>query len=424
MIRMLVLLLVLSALPACSTAGAGGTVQIMAYWTGQEKAKFLEVLAAFEADEDIDVKYVGTRALSQVLQSEVRQGTPPDIAVLPSPGELANYARRQYLVPLDEIVDPRGDEYSAEWLKLEKASTEKRYAVAVKADLKSAIWYNPKALPAPLPRTGAELLALTRTLAESGRTPWCMGLGGTPDSGWPGTDWIEDILLHQAGPGVYQRWAAGNLAWTSPEVRRAWTTWNELTGGTSVRGGPKSALLTDFGDAGRALFPQPPGCLLDHQASFITGVYAGYDTAPKAEQDFDFFPFPSFDDKPPSSVVSADLAAMFTNTPQARKLINYLASERAQRIWPGSGGAFSPNRKVGPSVYGNAVSRKIAATLTSDEPLCFDASDLMPPKVRTAFYRAALEYVDDPSRLEALLGKLEIVRAGVPHEERLEFPCG
>ncbi|MEU3647278.1 ABC transporter substrate-binding protein [Lentzea sp. NPDC034063] len=422
MTRLLVLLLLLSGVSACSGSGSKGTVQIMASWTGQEEARFLEVVAPFEAAENIDVKYVGTRALSQVLQSEVQQGTPPDIAVLPSPGELANYARNDHLIPLDSIVASASDEYSDQWLNLEKVR-QKRYGVAVKADLKSAIWFNTKALPGPKPGTGEELLALTRTLADGGRTPWCMGMGATPDSGWPGTDWIEDVLLHQAGPDVYRQWAASRWPWTSPEVRQAFTTWTRLAGGDTVRGGPKSALLTDFGDAGRSMFGPQPSCLLDHQASFITGVYEGYDTAPKAEQDFDFFPFPAFEGKPRSWVVSADLAAMFNDTPAARKLINYLASAPAQQIWPRNGGAYSANRGVGPSVYGDAVSRKVAATLTSDESLCFDASDLMPPKMRTAFYRAVLEHLDDPAKLDALLQKLEIVRTGVPEEERLEFPC-
>ncbi|GLY47723.1 ABC transporter substrate-binding protein [Lentzea sp. NBRC 102530] len=427
MIRLLIVLVLLSALPACSGAGAAGKVQIMASWTGQEEQRFLEVLAEFEKDENVVVEYVGTRALSQVLGSEVRQGTPPDIALLPSPGELAAYARDGHLVPLDGIVPSGQDEYSAQWLALEKVALrdggEQRFAVAVKADLKSAIWFNPGTLRSPVPRTGEELLALSDELAAGGRTPWCMGLGATPDSGWPGTDWIEDVLLHQAGPDVYRQWAASKLPWTSPQVREAWTTWSRLAGATTVRGGPKSALLTDFVDSGRALFGPQPGCLLDHQASFIMGVYQGYDTAPEVARDFDFFPFPAFAGKPPASVVSADLAAMFTDTPQARRLISYLASEKAQRIWPRNGGAFSTNRKVGPSEHRDDVSKKIATILTSDQSLCFDASDLMPPKMRTAFYRAVLEHVDDPSRLESLLEKLEIVRSGVPEEERVEFPC-
>lgn len=411
MIRLLVLILVLAGLPACASSGSAGTVQVLASWTGGEEKSFRAVLDAFEAEENIRVEYVGTRAVGQVLQSDVQQGSPPDIAVLPSPGELASYARDGYLVPLDDIVEERGDEYSGQWLQLEKAATRHRFAVAVKADLKSMIWYNPRVMTGPKPTTGEELLAL-------GAEQWCLGMGAPPDSGWPGTDWIEDVLLHQAGPKAYRDWASGKLEWTSDAVRQAWTTWRQLLPSNRA----KSALLTDFGDAGRPMFAQPPGCRLDHQASFIMGTYRG--DGHEAGRDFDFFPFPAFGSQPPAWVVSADLAAMFNDTPQARKLISFLASERAQRIWPQNGGAFSVNRKVGQSVYGDAVSKKVADALTTASTLCFDASDMMPTTVRAAFYRAVLEYLDDPNRLEALLGKLETVRRNAPNDEWLDFPCG
>jgi alpha-glucoside transport system substrate-binding protein len=415
-------LFALACVPACASAGSAGTVTILASWSGAEEQSFRKVLADFEAKENIEVDYIGTRALGQVLQSEVQKGTPPDIAVMPSPGELATYARKGYLHELDEIVRQPADEYGSQWLELEKAATRNRYAVAVKADLKSVVWYNPARLAGPKPQTGAELVALTANAVAGGGTPWCMGMGATPDSGWPGTDWIEDILLHQSGPEVYRQWASGTLPWTSAPVRAAWTTWGQLAGPDAVRGGPNSALLTDFADSGRPLFAQPPGCLLHHQATFVMGTYQGFGAG--VGRDFDYFPFPTFGDTPRAWEVSADLAAMFNDTPEARKLIDYLASERAQRIWPSDGTAFSVNRKVDRGVYADDVSRRIAETLTSDETLCFDASDLMPAAMRTVFYRAVLEYLNDPAQLDALLGKLDAVRGGVNAEEWLDFPCG
>jgi alpha-glucoside transport system substrate-binding protein len=407
------LLVVLMNLSACAGPGSAGTVTILASWSGSEEASFRKVLAAFEAEENIKVNYVGTRALGQVLQSEVQKGTPPDIAVMPSPSELATFARRGYLKRLDDVVGQQDGEYSQQWLQFEKVAQQDRYGVAVKADLKSMIWFSPQHQPQSKPQTGDELTAPG--------AQWCMGMGATPDSGWPGTDWIEDILLHQSGPEVYQQWAAGKLKWTSEPVRRAWTTWGKL----KVPANKQSVLLTDFGDAGQPLFTGP-GCKLDHAASFTMGSYQGYDGKPVPGKDkgFDFFPFPTFGDVPRAWEVSADLAGMFNDTPQARKLIKFLASPRAQSIWPEAGGAFSVNRKVDRTVYRDDVSRRIADTLTSKEILCFDASDLMPATIRTTFYRAVLEYLNNPSQLDELLRKLEMVRANIKPGDWLDFPCG
>ncbi|WP_447007891.1 hypothetical protein ACRAKI_16065 [Saccharothrix isguenensis] len=82
------------------------------------------------------------------------------------------------------------------------------------------------------------------------------------------------------------------------------------------------------------------------------------------------------------------------------------------------------NRKVLPEVYADAVSRRIAATLTSPGTFCFDASGLMPGVMRTAFYRAALEYVNDPARLDTVLAQLDTVRTNIGRDEWLDFPCG
>jgi alpha-glucoside transport system substrate-binding protein len=419
---LLTALLVAAGLAGCAGAGATPTVTILGSWTGAEEESFEAVLAAFEAEEDIKVEYSGTRALGQVLRSEVQQGTPPDLAVLPSPGELANYARDGYLHALDDVLGPQTDEYSGQWVELERAATGSRYGVAVKADLKGTVWFNPKRLPAPKPETEAELSAFLRDVA--GAAPWCMGMGATPDSGWPGTDWVENVLLQQAGPDVYRQWAGGRLAWTSEPVKRAWLTWGQFIGPDAVRGGPKSVLLTDFVDAGRGLFDQSAGCLLDHQGTFAMSTYKGYGMPLVAGEDFDFFPYPSSTGGERAWEVSADLAAMFNRTPESEKLIKFLASARAQEIWPRGGGAFSVNRKVPTAVYGDDVSRKIASTLTSSGTFCFDASDLMPGVMRTAFYRAALEYVNDPARLDTVLAQLDTVRTNIGPDEWLDFPCG
>jgi alpha-glucoside transport system substrate-binding protein len=415
---LLTALLAAAGLTGCAEVGDHPTVTILGSWTGAEEESFEAVLAAFEAEEDIEVDYSGTRALGQVLRSEVQQGTPPDLAVLPSPGELANYARDGYLQPLDDVLGPQADEYSDQWVELERAATDRRYGVAVKADLKGTIWFNPKRLPEPRPRTEAELSAFLGSIG--GVAPWCMGMGATPDSGWPGTDWVENILLQQAGPDVYRQWAAGQLKWGSEPVRRAWRTWGEL----AVRGGAKSVLLTDFTDAGRGLFAEPAGCLLDHQATFAMSTYKGYGMPLVAGEDFDFFPYPSSTGGERAWEVSADLAAMFNRTPESEKLIKFLASARAQEIWPRGGGAFSVNRKVPTAVYADDVSRRIATTLTTSGTFCFDASDLMPGVMRTAFYRAVLEYVNDPGRLDTVLAQLDTVRDNIGRDEWLNFPCG
>ncbi|GAA2329409.1 ABC transporter substrate-binding protein [Streptomyces cuspidosporus] len=384
---------------------SGGTIRVLASWTGSEEDAFRQVLDAFTAEHHIRVEYQGTTALREVLLSEVRSGTPPDIAVLPSSGELTAYAANGYLAELGPVV-PEG-EYTPLWTP-RLTENGPVYGIAVKADLKGIVWYDgtrhrPRDLPA---------------LAADGRQ-WCVGMGDGATSGWPGTDWIEDILLRQQGKQVYERWATGELAWDDPRVARAWRTWGELLSGAAAR----TALGTDFRAAGKKLFAERPPCALEHQGSFIRGSYPGPHRAR-----FGFSSDVLGPPRPPGGPggaheVSGDFAALFKNTghtEQARELLRYLAGVEGQRTWaehtpPGSARPFSANSEVPVSVQrDDRIAQSIARTLQSSS-LCLDASDAMPPRMRLAFQRAVLTFLSYPdadkkNRLGPLLGSLEKVR--------------
>lgn len=403
-----------AGLAGCGDRGGSDTVTLLGIWTGGEQAEFVQVLAAFEEQSGIQVVYTGARDAANVLESDVRAGNPPDLAVLQTPYELSAYAG-EHLVPLDGVLDREVIQsgYAPPWRELMRGGTSTYQAVIVKATLKSLVWYAPDAFDphgyAP-PATWAQLRELTDRIRAAGDAPWCLGLESTPSSGWPGTDWIEDILLHQQGPAAYQAWAAGNLPWTSPAVTDAWRAWGSLLrGGDAVHGGAHAALITNFADAGRPLFAAPPGCYLHHAASFIRGMYEGYAEPGQG----DFFPFPEITPGYGNTrVVAADLMVMFRDTPAARELVNFVATPQAQRIWPALGtGALSVNDEVPPEVYADEPSRRTAALLTDPDSLVyFDASDQMPADVREAFNQAVLRYLAAPDELDVILADLDLVR--------------
>ena len=83
------------------------------------------------------------------------------------------------------------------------------YGIWYRASVKSLVWYNPKAFEAQgftVPTTWDEMLALSDQIVAAGAMPWCIGLESGDATGWPGTDWIEDIMLRTAGPDVYDQW--------------------------------------------------------------------------------------------------------------------------------------------------------------------------------------------------------------------------
>ena len=392
----------------------GGTVTVLGVWSGSELESFLAMVKHFEARTGVKVQLEGSQE-NGVLTARIQSGTPPDVAVLSAPVQMREFARAGKLVPLDSVLDMNAmrSQYGQSWMDL--ASVDgKVYGIFVKIALKGLIWYNPKAFASAgytVPTTWDEMLTLTERIAAEGKTAWCIGLESSAASGWPATDWIEDIVLRTAGAAAYDKWSRHEIAWTDPAVRRAWELFGQIaTNPKYAYGGRYGVLITNFKESAFPLFTNPPDCFLHHQATFIQDFIQQQYPALKPGEDFDFFAFPPIDpDVPKIAGIAGDLFGMFRDTPQTRALIRYLTTPSAQAIWVKRGGTLSPNRRVPPEDYPDPLGRRAAQILTSADMVRFNASDLMPEAVNAAFWKGTLDYVQSPTRLDAILQNLERV---------------
>jgi alpha-glucoside transport system substrate-binding protein len=395
---------------ACTPApqgNIGGTVRVVGSWSGREEESFLAMIRPFEQRTGVTVQYFGTRDLSAKLWEGVAKGTPPDVAGLPGPGQMAEFARVGALKDLGEEIDVA--RYKAETVPafIELGTIDGRLVgVFIKATLKGLIWYNPRMYTLETPSTWTDLEARADQAARGDTKTWCVGLESQATSGWPGTDWIEDIVLRQSGPDVYDDWTEGRVRWTSPEIRSAFEHYGDIIEDSWA--GPSGVIATTFEDGGNQLFEDPPGCLFHHQGTFMTEFFKS--RAGARDSEYDFFPFPVLDDRFANSVTGGgDLFGMFTNTPQAKALMQYLLTPEAQSIWVSRGGALSVNTRV--TDYPDAISRRAAQVLTTAERFRFDASDLMPEAMGTAFLQAVLDYTRSPASLDSILASLDAVQA-------------
>jgi len=361
------------------------------------------MVAPFEASTGIDVQYTGTRDLTTVLSTGVQAGILPDVAGLPTLGSLIDWTKQGALKPLDDVLDIAAYKAETAPALVELGTVDGKISgVFIKAAVKGLIWYNPANYTAGAPDTWDALNA-TATSGEAKR--WCIGLESGAASGWPGTDWIEDFVLRQSGPDVYDAWVAGTQKWTSPEIKAAFEAFG--TAVAETYGGSDAILTTNFGDGGNQLFTDPAGCLFHHQASFITDFFKKQGGAKDGQ--YDFFRMPDINPAFAGATTGAgDLFGMFNDTPQARALMAYLVTADAQAIWVGLGGALSANNKV--TEYPDDISKRSAEILANAGVFRFDASDLMPAAMNSAFWTAILDFVKDPGQLDAVLTNLDSVQ--------------
>lgn len=362
------------------------TITVFSMFTGAQQEQFERSLIPFEEETGIDVVYEGSDAFPQLIVERVEAGEPPDIAIFPQPNLITQFAQQGELVPITDFIE-RGQlrkAYSDAWIDLVSVD-ETPYALWLRASVKSLVWYRPTAFAAQgydIPTTWSALIALSEQIVADGGTPWCIGLESGAATGWPGTDWIEDILLRTAGPEAYRQWISHELPFNSPPVLKSMQSFSQILHRPNfVDGDAKSTVSKPYGETVLNILSEPPNCYLYRQASFVS-AYLPDDKA--ARVDYDVFPLPSIDERFGMPIlVAGDALGMFRDTPETRALMTYFATPEAQEILANEAGFISPHSQFDIEKYPNLVTQKIATILLNADVVRFDGSDMMPETIGT-----------------------------------------
>ena len=386
------------------SGGAGAEVTVVGSWGGSEQDSFLAMVKPWEDRTGNKVKYTGSRGLGAYLTTAVASGTLPDLAGLPGPGEMVQFAKAGALKPLDSVLDMNAYKADTTTALVDLGSSVgKVVGVFMKLSVKGFIWYNKANYDGKVPANWDAVMATSKGPANS---LFCVGLESGADSGWPGTDWVEDFIIRQSGPQVYDSWVAGTTKWTDPAIKSAFEAFGDVL--ENSFGGVAKVNSTNFGDGGNDLFTTPPGCLFHHQASFISDFFKKQGGA--KDGDFDFFVMPEINSQYKGALTGGgDLFGLFSDKAAAKDLLKYLVSAEAQQIWADRGGFISANTKV--TKYPNAVEQKSADAIKGASVFRFDGGDLMPGTMKAEFFSAMVQFAEDQSKLDSILAHLDEVQA-------------
>jgi ABC-type glycerol-3-phosphate transport system substrate-binding protein len=418
--RRLVLLAFLTALAALASAAAAfsagtqSSISVMAVWTGAEQKSFQAVLSAFQQSSGVSVKYTPAGdQLPTVLATAVEGGNPPDVAVLPQPGLMRDFADKGALKPIAFASGVIGANFAPVWKQLGSVNG-KLYGLFFKGANKSTVWYNTKVFQnagAKPPTTWNQFLQLAPLIRNSGVPPYSIGAA----DGWTLTDLFENIYLRQAGPANYDKLASHTIPWTHPTVKAALRTMATMVNNPSlVAGGTAGALQTDFPTSVTQVFAPQPKAAMVFEGDFVAGVITS-STKARPTRDFNVFAFPSIGNAPPSVVGGGDVAVMFKDSDAARQLIRYLATPQAATIWAKRGGFSSPNRRVPANAYPDALTRTTATALAQARVFRFDLSDLQPAAfggtVGQGLFKLFQDFVRKPADINGVAAKMEAAAA-------------
>jgi alpha-glucoside transport system substrate-binding protein len=383
---------------------SGQTLSIFGPWLTADQENFQKVIDGFTAATGATVEYAGSDSFEQQIVIDVQAGSPPNIAVFPQPGLAADLASRGSLTPLgDDVKTFLVENYSAgqSWVDLSSYPDEngdtQLFAFPFKADVKSLVWYSPDNFADAgyeVPESMEDLIALSDQIVADGGTPWCIGLGSGGATGWPATDWVEDIMLRTQSPQVYDQWVTNQIPFNDPRVVAAIETFGSFARNEAyVDGGVAAVGTTDFRDSPKGLFAVPPKCYLHRQASFIPAFFP---EGTEVGTDADFFYFPAYADEDLGKPVlgGGTLFAVTEDSEAAQAFIKYLETPDASEIWMGLTGFLTPHSGVDTAKYANDTLRGLGDILLNATTFRFDGSDLMPGAVGAgSFWTGMVDYV-------------------------------
>jgi alpha-glucoside transport system substrate-binding protein len=385
---------------AAATDLSGQELRITGPWTGLDADIMNSVAAYFEAATGAVVNYSGSDSFEQDIVISIQANSPPNIAVFPQPGLAADMAGRGALSPLpDGTADWIVANYAAgqSWVDLgtyaDENGADQLFGFFYKVDLKSLVWYSPEAFDEAgydIPTSMEDLLALTDQIVADGETPWCIGLGSGAATGWPATDWVEDMLLRTQPPEVYDGWVSNEIPFTDERIVAAIEAFGQFARNDAyVNGGSGAVATTDFRDSPAGLFSFPPECYLHRQASFIPTFFPeGSESA--------FFYFPSSDAAGLGNPVlgAGTLWAITEASDAADAWVDFMQTPIAHELWMAQSGFLTPYNAVNPAVFPTDAQRAMNDILLGATTFRFDGSDLMPGEIGAgAFWTGMVDYV-------------------------------
>jgi alpha-glucoside transport system substrate-binding protein len=384
-------LAVTSVLAACGSGGGGSDDKKVSVWMSVDPLVFAGLKKQIVAEAKAkgitaDVQKVDN--INQLIMTKIQANDTPDIALIPQPGVVADMVKRNAAKPLDDVLDMNALKSDMVPGTLEAGTVDgKLYGVLVSMNVKSLVFYPKVAFDKAgykAPDSLDALTALGDQIKKDGTPPWCFAIGSDAATGWPATDWFEDLIMQQSGPDVYKDWVTHKVKFDSDPVKKAadYLDKTMFTDG-NVAGGRKSIASTAFGDADNPMWDPKPGCMLLKQGNFIVSKdFMPANVVADVDKNIGVFGFPPAEAGGENPTLGGgDMATLLSDTASAKTVMKILAGDKIGKDAAPSSSFLSPHKNFDVSLYPSDLTRSIADVAYKTDQFLFDGSDSMPGAV-------------------------------------------
>jgi alpha-glucoside transport system substrate-binding protein len=397
------------------SSNTSNTIEVMYAFTGGQEEGFKAEVDAWAAENDVTIKYAQTGNFNQLINTRVQGNDAPDVALFPQPGIMKDMADQDLLADLSDVVESSELDNMVQGV-LETGQVDgTQYAVPMSINVKSIVFYPKQPFEAAgytAPTTYDELVALSDEIQATGTTPWCFGIESEAATGWPATDWVENLMVINNGADVYNQWVNHEIPFNDDTVAETLQQMDDLLLADGRTNGGRSAIASNnFGTAALPLFDEPPGCFMYRQGNFVAqeGVFPD-EVIADIDNIVGVFAMPGLTAADKPVLGGGDLAGIFSkDNESAQKLVQFLASaDFGTTEYGASGNWISPRTDFDVSLYPSETWKKIAQVAYESTDFVFDGSDQMPGEVGSgSFWREMTAWISGGQDATVTLDNIE-----------------
>tara|TARA_B100001113_G_C21086204_1_gene612221 strand:- start:370 stop:1635 length:1266 start_codon:yes stop_codon:yes gene_type:complete len=330
------------------------------------------------------------------------QNTGIDIAIIPNPQGVVNLGERSVVLPIDNIISEDTFNYfyskHLQSITTSKNST-KNYGAFFRLFPNSMIWYSVEKyneIGAPEFESYEEILDFTLTYSQNNKNLWCLDIESGASTGWIATNWLEDLILSQHGPEIYDEWSNQNILSSENKILNSISSIGKLVFiDNAVYGTNKRVVRKEFRNNFKNLLSKDVDCVFSwagHYANFYMPKDKTFGT------DYNFFKFPSKNSN--SSIVGiGDALTVLNYSDSTVEVFNLLLDESFGKEWMNKQDAsYVPANKQNKNLITNPLTYKEAELVQAalfENSFRYDASELMERKIGAdALWIALRNYID------------------------------
>ena len=261
---------------------------------------FEEELDLISKDLNVKIRYVPFSD----IESEIIRGTNTkefDLAIIPNPQGVVNLGERGYLHSVstaldDEVLTKNYSKHLQEITTSQKDNIN--YGVLFRLIPNSLIWYDVgkyERLGSPNFESFEDMISFTKQYSSFDNPLWCMDIESGASTGWIATNWLEDLILHEYGPDIYDDWFKQIITSQNNEITLSILNIGKLIfDENAVYGGNQRIITKEFRNNYRNLLDEDNSCVFSWSGHFASMYFPSNKSY---EYDYDFFKFPSKSNK-------------------------------------------------------------------------------------------------------------------------------